>query len=113
MRISDWSSDVCSSDLSMITFGAFYAVVPQLWKRGRMYSPALVEVHFWLALAGAFVYVFAMWNSGIIQGLMWRTYDESGTIAYSFDYSLLAMHPYSVAQAGWGVLFPTWPVGVV
>src|SRR3546814_11932283 len=56
-----------------------------------MYSPELVEVHFWLALAGAFVYVFAMWNSGIIQGLMWRTYDENGTLAYSFVALLLAM----------------------
>ena len=36
--------------------------------------PALVEVHFWLAVAGTLIYVFAMWNSGIIQGLMWRTY---------------------------------------
>jgi cytochrome c oxidase cbb3-type subunit 1 len=25
-----------------------------------------------------------MWNSGIIQGLMWRTYNDSGTLAYSF-----------------------------
>src|SRR3546814_12935833 len=75
-----------------------------------MYSPALVEVHFWLALAGAFVYVFAMWNSGIIQGLMWRTYDESGTLAYSFVDSLLAMHPYYVARAVVGLLFLTGAV---
>ncbi|WP_417244254.1 hypothetical protein [Celeribacter sp.] len=38
-----------------------------------MYSWKLVEWHFWLALAGTVIYVFAMWNSGIIQGLMWRT----------------------------------------
>ena len=49
-----------------------------------MYSPRLVEVHFWFALAGTIVYVFAMWNSGIIQGLMWRTYNDGGTLAYSF-----------------------------
>jgi cytochrome c oxidase cbb3-type subunit 1 len=42
-----------------------------------MYSASLVEAHFWLALAGTVVYVFAMWNSGIIQGLMWRTYNEN------------------------------------
>ena len=41
-----------------------------------MYSATLVEVHFWLALAGTVIYVFAMWNSGIIQGLMWRTYND-------------------------------------
>ena len=70
--------------VAMITFGAIYASVPWLWKRERMYSGRLVEVHFWLALAGTVIYVFAMWNSGIIQGLMWRTYNESGTLAYSF-----------------------------
>ena len=90
---------------AMITFGAFYAVVPWLWNRERMHSAALVEVHFWLALAGAVVYVFAMWNSGIIQGLMWRTYNESGTLTYSFLDSLVAMHPYYIARAFGGLLF--------
>jgi len=90
---------------SLITFGAFYALVPWLWKRERMYSPALVEAHFWLALAGALIYVFAMWNSGIIQGLMWRTYNESGTLTYSFIDSVAAMHPYYVARATGGLLF--------
>ncbi|MDG4892483.1 cytochrome-c oxidase, cbb3-type subunit I [Mesorhizobium sp. WSM4976] len=90
---------------SMITFGAIYYLVPQLWKRTQMYSPRLVELHFWLALAGALVYVFAMWNSGIIQGLMWRTYNESGTLAYSFVDSVVAMHPYYIARAVGGLLF--------
>lgn len=70
-----------------------------------MYSPALVEVHFWLALAGTLIYVFAMWNSGIIQGLMWRTYNDSGTLTYSFLDSMVAMHPYYVARAIGGLLF--------
>jgi cytochrome c oxidase cbb3-type subunit 1 len=91
--------------VSMITFGAIYSLVPQLWKRSRMYSPALVEVHFWLAIAGTLVYVLAMWNSGIIQGLMWRTYNESGTLAYSFIDSVVAMHPYYIARAIGGLLF--------
>jgi cytochrome c oxidase cbb3-type subunit 1 len=89
----------------MITFGSIYASVPWLWKRDSMYSAKLVEVHFWLALAGTVVYVLAMWNSGIIQGLMWRTYNESGTLAYSFVDSLIAMHPYYIARATGGLLF--------
>ena len=91
--------------VAMITFGAIYASVPWLWKRERMYSAKLVEVHFWLALAGTVIYVFAMWNSGIIQGLMWRTYNESGTLAYSFVDSVVAMHPYYIARAIGGLLF--------
>jgi len=91
--------------VALITFGSIYSIVPWLWKRERMYSAKLVEVHFWLALAGTLVYVFAMWNSGIIQGLMWRTYNESGTLAYSFLDSLVAMHPYYVARTVGGALF--------
>jgi cytochrome c oxidase cbb3-type subunit 1 len=46
-----------------------------------------------------------MWNSGITQGLMWRTYNDSGTLAYSFVDSLVAMHPYYIARAFGGLLF--------
>ncbi|WIM11948.1 MAG: Cytochrome c oxidase (cbb3-type) subunit CcoN [Enhydrobacter sp.] len=91
--------------VSMITFGAIYASVPWLWKRPTMHSPQLVEVHFWLAIAGTIVYVFAMWNSGIIQGLMWRTYNDGGTLAYTFVDSLVAMHPYYIARTVGGLLF--------
>lgn len=91
--------------VALITFGSFYTLVPSLWKRERMYSARLVELHFWLAIAGTLIYVFAMWNSGIIQGLMWRTYTEEGTLAYSFLDSLLAMYPYYIARAFGGLLF--------
>jgi len=91
--------------VAMITFGAIYASVPWLWKREAMYSAKLVEAHFWLAVGGTVIYVFAMWNSGIIQGLMWRTYNESGTLAYTFTDSLVAMHPYYIARAIGGLLF--------
>ncbi|HEY4204513.1 MAG TPA: cytochrome-c oxidase, cbb3-type subunit I [Xanthobacteraceae bacterium] len=91
--------------VAMITFGAIYASVPWLWKREAMYSARLVEAHFWLAVGGTVIYVFAMWNSGIIQGLMWRTYNESGTLAYSFVDSLVAMHPYYIARAVGGLFF--------
>lgn len=91
--------------VSFIIFGSFYAVVPVLWRRETMYSWRLVEWHFWIALAGTVIYVFAMWNSGVIQGLMWRTYTEAGTLQYSFVDSLVAMHPYYVARAFGGLLF--------
>ena len=91
--------------VALITFGSLYTLVPALWKRERMYSAALVEVHFWLAIAGTLIYVFAMWNSGIIQGLMWRTYTDDGTLAYSFVDSLVAMYPYYIARAFGGLLF--------
>ena len=91
--------------VALVTFGALYTLVPSLWKREQMYSAALVEWHFWLAIAGTLIYIFAMWNSGIIQGLMWRTYTEDGTLAYSFVDSLVAMYPYYIARAFGGLLF--------
>ena len=91
--------------VAMITFGSIYALVPWIWKREGMYSTRLVEVHFWLAMAGTLIYVIAMWNSGILQGLMWRTYNDSGTLTYSFIETMEAMHPYYVARAVGGLLF--------
>ena len=91
--------------VALITFGSLYTVVPSLWKRSGMYSNTLVEVHFWLSLAGTLIYVFAMWNSGIVQGLMWRTYTEGNTLAYSFVDTLVAMYPYYIARAFGGFLF--------
>src|SRR3546814_13406803 len=61
MRISDWSSDVCSSDLIMMavitgTFGGVLRDVlcneiPMILQRGRIYASAVV--------AGATLYVVA------------------------------------------------------
>ncbi|MBB2971883.1 cytochrome-c oxidase, cbb3-type subunit I [Mesorhizobium sp. RMAD-H1] len=93
--------------VAMITFGSLYALTPWLWKRPALYSARLVEWHFWLALAGTVVYVFAMWNSGVVQGLMWRTYNDSGTLSYSFIDSLLAVYPYYIARTIGGLLFLT------
>jgi len=91
--------------VAMITFGSFYTLVPWLWKRDKMYSSRLIEVHFWLALVGTLIYVFAMWNSGIVQGLMWRAYNSDGALAYSFIESVSAMIPYYFARAVGGFLF--------
>ena len=63
------------------------------------------KCNLWLAISGTVIYVFAMWNSGITQGLMWRTYTESDTLRYSFVDSLVAMHPYYIARAFGGLLF--------
>ena len=91
--------------VAMITFGAFYTLVPSIWKREGMYSWKLVEVHFWLSVAGTLIYIIAMWNSGILQGLMWRTYTEEGTLTYSFVDTLVAMYPYYIARTIGGLLF--------
>jgi cytochrome c oxidase cbb3-type subunit 1 len=70
-----------------------------------MYSEKLVNFHFWTATIGTVVYIVAMWVSGIMQGLMWRAYDEYGTLAYTFVESVDAMHPYYAMRAVGGAIF--------
>jgi cytochrome c oxidase cbb3-type subunit 1 len=48
-----------------------------------------------------------MWVSGIMQGLMWRAYDQFGFLQYSFVETVAAMHPYYLIRAAGGVLFLT------
>ena len=91
--------------VAMITFGAIYASVPWLWRREAMYSNRLIEWHFWLALSGTVLYVVALWNAGILQGLMWRTTTDAGSLAYTFTQSMEAMQPYYVTRAIGGLVF--------
>ena len=46
-----------------------------------------------------------MWVSGIMQGLMWRSYDELGFLQYSFVETVAAMHPYYVIRVLGGLLY--------
>ncbi|MGQ0678034.1 MAG: cytochrome-c oxidase, cbb3-type subunit I [Rhodospirillales bacterium] len=91
--------------VAFVSFGALYHLVPVLWKRERLYSLRLVGVHFWIATLGIVLYITAMWVSGIMQGLMWRAYDELGFLQYSFIETVQAMRPYYVIRAMGGVLF--------
>lgn len=91
--------------VGMISFGAIYFMVPKLWNRERLYSLRLVTWHFWLATLGIVVYAAVMWVSGIMQGLMWREYDEQGFLVYSFAETVAAMHPYYVMRAIGGAMY--------
>ena len=96
--------------MSMVSFGAMYHMVKKLWGVNEMYSERLVNIHFWLATVGTVVYVVAMWVSGIMQGLMWRDYDEYGALSYTFVESVDAMHPYYAMRMIGGLIFHvgTW-----
>ena len=91
--------------VAFISFGAIYFLVPVLWKRSQLYSLRLVSMHFWTATVGIVLYITAMWVSGIMQGLMWRAYDNLGFLQYSFVETVAAMHPFYVIRAMGGLLF--------
>jgi cytochrome c oxidase cbb3-type subunit 1 len=96
--------------VAMVAAGALYHMVMKLWNT-RMYSDSLINVHFWMATIGAVVYIIAMWVSGIMQGLMWRDYDEFGTLTYTFAESVAAMYPYYAMRAIGGFIY--WAGAVV
>jgi len=82
-----------------------YHLVPVLWRRGQLYSMKLVAWHYWIATMGIVLYITSMWVSGIMQGLMWRAYDNLGFLRYSFVETVAAMHPFYMIRALGGVLF--------
>ena len=91
--------------VAFISFGALYYLVPVLWHRPRLYSSKLASYHFWIATIGIVLYIVSMWVAGILQGLMWRAYDEYGFLQYSFVETVAAMHPFYLVRALGGVCF--------
>jgi cytochrome c oxidase cbb3-type subunit I len=91
--------------VGFIVFGNLYYLVPVLWRRERLYSTRLVAWHFWIATLGIVLYITAMWVSGIMQGLMWRAYDELGFLQYSFVETVVAMRPFYAIRALGGLLY--------
>ncbi|MGQ4273548.1 cytochrome-c oxidase, cbb3-type subunit I [Terrihabitans sp. B22-R8] len=91
--------------VAYISFGAIYCLVPWLWNKRELYSLKLVSWHFWVSTLGIVLYITAMWVSGILQGLMWRSYTALGFLEYSFIESVEAMHPFYIIRALGGVLF--------
>ena len=91
--------------VGFITFGALYYLVPKLWNKSRLYSLRLVNIHLWVATLGIVLYITALWIAGIMQGLMWRTYTDTGFLEYSFVETVMEMHIYYVLRALAGVLY--------
>jgi len=89
----------------MVAAGALYHMIEKMYN--VRLNQKLLATHFWIHTIGTVTYIVAMWVSGIMQGLMWRAYDEYGTLAYTFAESVSAMHPYYVMRASGGVLIFT------
>lgn len=80
--------------VAMVSIGAVYHLIPNLFGQTRMFSTKLINTHFWLHTVGVVLYIVAMWISGVMQGLMWRAVNSDGTLMYSFVQSLEASWPF-------------------
>ena len=92
--------------VAMISIGSLYHLFPILFGKERMYSTDLINTHFWMSTIGTVLYIASMWVNGILQGLMWRAYNQDGTLTYSFVESVSASYPgYVVRVIGGGIFF--------
>ncbi len=93
--------------VAMVSIGSLYHLIPVMFgrKSGDMFSTGLVNVHFWLATIGTVLYIAAMWVNGIMQGLMWRAFNDDGTLTYSFVESVEASYPGHMIRAIGGMIF--------
>ena len=94
-----------SSWVAMVSIGAMYHLLPQLLGRKGMYSIQLVNVHFWMSTIGTVLYIASMWVNGILQGLMWRAYNQDGTLTYTFVEALQASYPGYLVRLIGGTIF--------
>ncbi len=91
--------------VGFISFGALYCLTPWLWKRPGLYSIRLVEWHFWVATIGILFYMISMWFAGIMEGLMWRAYNEYGFLEYSFVETVEAKHISYIIRMLGGLMY--------
>ncbi len=91
--------------VAMISIGALYCLFPRLFGVEKMYSTRLIEWHFWTSTIGTVLYIVAMWIAGVMQGLMWRTFNEDGTLRYTFVEVLQFTYPYYGLRLLGGMVF--------
>ena len=93
--------------VAMMTIGSLYCMIPRLIGEKKMYSIKAIDIHFWTSTIGVVLYITSMWIAGVMQGLMWRAFNDDGTLTYSFIESLVATKPYYVIRLLGGLMFLT------
>ncbi|MDH4018285.1 MAG: cytochrome-c oxidase, cbb3-type subunit I [Xanthomonadales bacterium] len=91
--------------VAMMTIGSIYCLIPRLIGEKEMYSIKAIDIHFWTSTIGVVMYITSMWIAGVMQGLMWRAFNDDGTLTYSFIESLVATKPYYAVRLMGGLLF--------
>jgi cytochrome c oxidase cbb3-type subunit I len=91
--------------VAMVSIGALYHMLPVVMNRKAMFSIRWINIHFWLATSGTVLYICSMWVNGIMQGIMWRAFNQDGTLTYSFVESVQASHYGYLVRAVGGAFF--------
>jgi cytochrome c oxidase cbb3-type subunit 1 len=91
--------------VGMMTIGSLYCLIPRLVGEREMFSVKAVDLHFWIATVGIVLYIASMWIAGVMQGLMWRAFNDDGTLTYTFIETIAATKPYYIIRLLGGVLY--------
>ena len=107
-HFTDWiPGHVHDGTLGWVVFvimAALFHMAPRIFKR-ELYSKSLMDTQFWLQTTGIVLYFTSMWVAGITQGMMWRAYDEYGSLVYSFIDTVTVLQPYYTIRAVGGLLY--------
>ncbi len=87
--------------------GMAYWLAPRLFQT-KLHSIKLAEIHFWVATLGILLYVTAIYNAGLTQGLMWRAFDETGRLQFpDFVETVVRLLPMYWVRVAGGALYLT------
>jgi cytochrome c oxidase cbb3-type subunit I/II len=82
---TDWTiAHVHSGALGWVgfmIFGMLYWLMPRVFQ-APLFSKKLANTHFWIATIGILLYIVPIYVAGLTQGLMWRSIDAQGELAY-------------------------------
>ncbi len=88
-----------------MTFGMIYWIIPRITKT-NLYSNKLANFHFWIGTLGIILYALPMYVAGFVQSLMWKQFNEDGTLVYGqfMDTVVEIMPMYAMRSVG-GILY--------
>lgn len=91
--------------VGLMTIGSLYCLIPRLMGEKQMFSVKAVDLHFWVSTIGIILYIASMWIAGVMQGLMWRAFNDDGTLTYSFIETIAATKPYYAIRLLGGLMY--------
>jgi len=91
--------------VGLMTIGSLYCLIPRLVGEKQMYSVKAVDLHFWISTIGIVLYIASMWIAGVMQGLMWRAFNDDGTLTYTFIETIAATKPYYAIRLLGGLMY--------
>lgn len=87
-----------------LTFGILYWIIPKMF-RTELYSKRLANMHFWLGTLGILFYAIPMYWAGFAQSLMWKDFNDDGTLANKFLETVTEIMPMYALRGLGGLLY--------